>query len=918
MASGTGKAGPGGAAYTMYLDQSAHLDWDWIQTFEENFQHYPAQGNTPRGGVKQILDIALAKLAADPSYYYTICEMGFLRRYIEEYPPGPGTPGAAATIRSFGDRFQALGGGITSPDCQVCSGEGFIRNYLVGRSWLKRAIGLEAKPHCWLPDDFGQGPELPALLAALGFASMSFTRLPTTQPYWQGPQPLKDYLLANGLDFIWTASDGSSVYAHWLTGWYSIGNDLWQAVDGSPAPERLPAAINHFLADYQPTSGATPGDYSGARTPFMYVPIDDDFSLPIDGLAQDIADWNGNAPDVAPGGLAATGVEVVQGTFDQFMTGLIAANEANPTLVPFSYNGTTSYNGTPYWTGYYASRPELKILHYRCVRALTAAEIFGLLAGGSGALPATFWSDVEAAWDNFAPSTHHDYVCGTATDCVYQSEQLPLLSAATNSLGNPVGALALRSMALSALAASCAPGGGVVVASSLGFARGGLAETEAAPVGTASFVFGGFAFPVQASAEGGTLVFADPLPLGYGVGTWSSAAPSTNLPNLSATPNPDGSVTLANGVLAATIDRSGNLAALAQAPGGPSIVVPPGPGGDLGFYRDEGGLYRFGNEQPPKQMSRDPGVGVSSTSFVISESGPLRVRVTATIVAVVQGQSYTYVREYALVATEPFLRVTVAGRAPRGYSVMAMFTLAGGPVALDHGTPGHWTSVQPGTLPGGAPLWPGPVFRATHDFVLPRDSSGDYLGGVYHGGIPAWAIDGTSVIGCLLRNTPGEDGLGASGSDEDAHVQAYALRVPWGLPGPETGAPQREALSFSTPLEAAAVPGAQGGQASSGALLSLPAETPAIVTVAKPGTYDPSSLILRLRQPTNAPLNVALVVGGPQTAPNLLTAAEQPWNGEGSVSRGASGLITVEMAGALATVELPGFLAAGVGEAEPR
>ena len=37
-------------AYTMYLDQSAHLDWDWLQTFEQNYWHYGAAPKQRGGG----------------------------------------------------------------------------------------------------------------------------------------------------------------------------------------------------------------------------------------------------------------------------------------------------------------------------------------------------------------------------------------------------------------------------------------------------------------------------------------------------------------------------------------------------------------------------------------------------------------------------------------------------------------------------------------------------------------------------------------------------------------------------------------------------------------------------------------------------------------------------------------------------
>jgi alpha-mannosidase len=139
---------------------------------------------------------------------------------------------------------------------------------------------------------------------------------------------------------------------------------------------------------------------------------------------------------------------------------------------------TVKYNGTLYYTGYYASRPELKVLHYSTTRWLLAAEAFGLLTSGPFAsitrpfaLDPLFWDCVAQAWSDFVPSIHRDYVCGTATDFVTATEQLPLLRIAH------VEAYQSADAALSALAASIpAAPGAVVVANPTGVAFSGLVE----------------------------------------------------------------------------------------------------------------------------------------------------------------------------------------------------------------------------------------------------------------------------------------------------------------------------------------------------------------------------------------------------------------------------------------------------------
>ncbi len=918
MAKTDGRASTDAAAqpyYTMYFDQSAHLDWDWLGTFAQNYWYY-----TNGSGVDAILRQAITNVGmaggAGGAYYYTICEMGFFRRYIEEHPE------AKVFIPAFKDNFQVLSGGVTSADCLVCSGEGFIRNYLVGQVWLNDTLGMTAKPHCWLPDDFGQGPELPALLSALGFVSMSFSRLPGPQPNEEGLQvgPMAKLDPPNpAYDFVWLASDGSSVYAHWMPRTYGIGTQYFK----KESPNQ---AIADLVALYGAT-GTAPQRYVAAATPLMYIPFDDDFTMPTAGLQAAIDAWDAG-PEAG-----TSNVAVRQGTFDQFMTDLIAAQEAAaPSQQPLA---AFAYNGTPYWTGYYASRPALKIHHYEAVRALVAAEIFGLLTQPSNPafnnmLPTGFWSDLDEAWTQFAPSTHHDFVTGTAPDAVYAGDQLPLLR------GVAERGRALRAAALNALAGMTGGdyGIGVIVANSLGFGRqAALAEISGVALGDPNSVTAGYGSvawkgpnanesAVQRSAEGGMLFLADVPSFGYQTGSLSygsgtpPATPATIDPETTATVSLDGdSYVLKNEFLTATISAAADwgVAGLTDSKNGGAPVF-AGIGNAIALFQDSGGIYQFGDENggtmtaaPVTISVKGPGLGA-----VVLETGPVRVRIRTTILVTIPklGQYY-YTREYALVAGEPFLRMTTTGAAPSGHSVMTVFPLASpatkaasAVTSMDHGTPGHWTSVQPLDV-----AWGPPVFRPTHDFVLPRDSQLACLGAVYHGGIPAWAFDTEgSLIGCLFRNTP-TNAWGAAGTDPAIHTQHYAFRVPSNLGGPDTGQPLQEALGFNTPLQAQEV-ACVGNYpkmltAASANLAAVASPSSAILTVAKPGSYHPENLVLRLYQPTNAPVSVTVTLpASPSFAP-LITATEQPLPGAPGGTPTSTGF-TVTMNNAIATVMIPG------------
>ena len=173
--------------------------------------------------------------------------------------------------------------------------------------------------------------------------------------------------------------------------------------------------------------------------------------------------------------------------------------------------------------------------------------------------------------------------------------------------------------------------------------------------------------------------------------------------------------------------------------------------------------------------------------------------------------------------------------------------------------------------------------------------------------MPAWAFEADgALIGCLLRNTPGST-YGASGTDTAPHAQAYALRVPSGLGPPASGAPLREARCFNTPLQAVEIPKGGSGTASSGTVASV--SDPAILTVAKPGSFDPGSGALRIYQPTNAPAKVAVTLGAPPASveATVTTALEGEWLGPPAPLTPTASGFELEMPAALATVQVEGL-----------
>ncbi|MBV9823863.1 MAG: hypothetical protein JO144_16655 [Actinobacteria bacterium] len=893
---------PDSATYVLILDQSAHCDWDWRRKFRDYLELTGPVGTTVYG-VAQLLDAAIDNLT-DAGYRYSFCEVGYLQAYLEL----PGKLGQLAALAAAGSRFRIVGGGITSPDCLLSAGEAFLRNYLVGKLWLAQHLpGQLPLRQCWIPDDFGQDPELPVSLAAMGMTSVGFSRLPGLGPIYcpEDPTYYQNDLLANGADFTWQASDGASqIFTHWMPGgvpgYYSPGGDLRSAQE--PGSKITPVEVltaflasNNFPAVPQPPYSAAPSNY-------VYLPIDADFMLPLPQLSTVIAEFNAGAG-------AQLGVHAVAASFADFAELALAAS---PTLK------VRRYNGTPVWTGIYASRPALKTLHYQATRTMLAAETLGLLAYGhrpDTAAAGGHWTGVAAAWNELVPSTHHDYITGTSSDStdtiqtlpaqnVVYEEQLPLLTRAADH------ATSLVSSALAALAARTPTGEWVVVNPDGVRYAGPIELTGELPDDVQSIRIGNRAHRMQRTATGG--VFTAELPSLARVTAAPSVAPVERpIAEISPTNSGASSYTLSNEHLSLVVSAAADwgIALLADAAGG-QVIGSGRRGNDLRLWADGGNLYQFGNELTDGSAFEDQTQVAAHGTATVVETGSLRVVLTVpTTFTFAGGETGEFLRTYELVAGEPFVRMTTTGTAPTACSVMTSFGLPAPVESIWHGTANHWTTAQPvGTdklaRPGLKPLWGPPVFRPTHDWLLARNGSAT-MAAVYHPGVPAWGFDGDgNLLGCLLRNTPGNQ-RGAMGTDADVHTVQYALRVPAGLGDPSTGQVFREARNYATPPVSAAGSASAVEAAGGPPRILARVDAPGVIRAVKPSDTRPGTLVLRLYQPTNAACRLTVTLGGgrPESV-QVVTALEDPIpETEGMVVLTETGF-TIDMPAALATVQV--------------
>ncbi|MCU1348337.1 MAG: putative alpha-mannosidase, partial [Acidobacteria bacterium] len=827
-----------------------------------------------------------------------------------------------ALAKYAGSTFLFSSGGITSAENLTLHTEAFIRNYLLGRQWLTETFGVTASNQMWIPDDFGHDAQLPALLQAMGFTGAGFWRIPA-----QAGAPSSSigcvsaastaastFLDASiGLDFTWQANDGSQIQAHWLSNGYCEGNNIGDYSSsgfggGTIPPSSGKTEIQSLITAQSTTAIPNP--------PYMFVPIDCDFTAPYTNLPTIVANWNAN-----PG---IPGVTVVMASFDHFMQ-LVAAAGAPPPVSPTS--AAYPFIPHPYYSGCYGSKPLIKTTHYQTARTLLFTEAMQVVlqAIGNAAAPGAL-TQLAQAWNDLAPSTHHDYIPGTAPNTadptkspcaadgatdVYDDEQVPLLQQAL------AAAQAVQSDVLGAIAGALPAGDAtVVVFNPLGFGRTAIADLASPPAGNfqSSTTDSQNFIPLQDDGNGGLLVQASPPSLGYTTITLSTTGANALTGLSGSQPVADGPVTMTNASISAIVDTTG-ITSLTT-PNGTTNYLDAAAG--LVFYEDQGNIYRFAMEIPcggNYKFEPDASMTLGNPTITLTESGPLRT--TAVVTGTIGGAPWTIT--YQLYATDTALRITVTGAAPSGYSVMWRFPFMTAATSLTYGTTSHWDTQSPRnffdwTPPKGTDLM---TFEPTHEFVaaIGMDS---YLGAIYHYATPGWAIDTSgAVIGCLLRNTPGMQNA-AWGIDPDAHTVSFAVALPVGLDSPGNGAwvsgsMLAAALDVNNPLAALTVPASATGALPSSMSIASTRDATALVTVAKVGTVDPSQLILRLYQPTNTsqssvevtldPTVAAMYQSNGSLAASTVNALEQPSDPTTIVSTTAT-TVTVDLPFAITTVAL--------------
>ena len=185
----------------IHLVCQAHLDPIWLWEWEEGAAEAISTFRTA------------ADLCGEFGTFVFNHNEVILYEWVEEYEPA-----LFARIQRLvrEGKWHIMGGWFVQPDCNMPSGESFVRQILAGRRYFDEKFG--SRPTTAINfDPFGHTRGLVQIMAKGGYDSYVFCRPGTPEP----PYP--------GHEFIWVGYDGSEIMASRPLSWYN--SPLGKAAD---------------------------------------------------------------------------------------------------------------------------------------------------------------------------------------------------------------------------------------------------------------------------------------------------------------------------------------------------------------------------------------------------------------------------------------------------------------------------------------------------------------------------------------------------------------------------------------------------------------------------------------------------------------------------------------------------------------
>ncbi|MDO9542506.1 MAG: glycoside hydrolase family 38 C-terminal domain-containing protein [Kiritimatiellia bacterium] len=312
----------------------------------------------------RIIDAGLMLLEQYPAFIFVIEQVLIAREYVRRNPSVLPAMRRLACER----RLIFAPGMFTMPDSNLPGVESFVRNYLIGRQWLKDTLGVEPKV-CWMADIFGHHPQLPQLAKLCGYIGYIFER---------GKRDGDDVV------FWWEGLDGSRILTHWeIDTYFGLG-----------IPMSLPQRGMKWMADYADEVLLDPLR-DNSKTEALLSAMGGDFREPNAGYMKFIREYN----------RLPRGYQLAFGSPERYFEEIHRDDKRQLPVLKSDFN--------PLMQGTYSSRIRLKQANRRLENLAFAV---GMLEGSKAFNLHGVEPYSERLWEKIAWNSFHDIICGSLAD----------------------------------------------------------------------------------------------------------------------------------------------------------------------------------------------------------------------------------------------------------------------------------------------------------------------------------------------------------------------------------------------------------------------------------------------------------------------------------------------------------------------
>lgn len=358
----------------------SHNDPGWLKTFEHYF-HYQS---------RQIMNHMVAKLQQHKNLTFIWSEMAFLNSWWEEAHPSK-----QRALRNLvhSGRLEVVTGGWVMTDEATAHVYAMVDQLIEGHQWITSNLGIKPKAG-WSVDTFGHGNTLPYLLAKSGIKGTVIQRVHYAWKQWLALKQFGDFrwipqwspadpsgtLLTHNQPFdIYSIKHSCGPHPYIclnfdfrkVMGEYTEYSIKAQAITDKNIKEKSEL----LLEQYARTGSLFPHNV-------VLIPLGDDFRYNV------IEEWDQQYTNYVKlinyinSNKDLYKSEIKFGTPSDYFDEIVKRYDQFPTLKGdfFVYSDIFSEGRPAYWSGYFTTRPYMKLLDRELEHSLRGAEILYTIA----------------------------------------------------------------------------------------------------------------------------------------------------------------------------------------------------------------------------------------------------------------------------------------------------------------------------------------------------------------------------------------------------------------------------------------------------------------------------------------------------------------------------------------------------------